>query len=126
MTGREPARRAGFTLIEVIGAILIFSVGVIMVLKITSALSRQTEYAAVNSVINVMGQQRIDSASVVAYPSLAVATTTDTVTVRGISYRRQMVITQLSPLVKKLVFTLSPLAGSWPTYDASTYVRDTW
>ena len=122
-----PARRAGFTLIEVIGAVLIFSMGVLMVLKITSALSQRAEYAAVTSTINVMGQQRIDSLSVVTYASVLVGTTTDTVTVRGIQYRRQLVVTQYSPLVKKLDLTLGPLvAGSGPTYDASTYLRDTW
>jgi prepilin-type N-terminal cleavage/methylation domain-containing protein len=121
-----PAARAGFTLIEVIGAILIFSVGVIMVVQVTGALSRRTEYAAVNSVLNVMGMQRIDSLSVLAYASVPVATTTDTVTVRGIPYRRQLVVTQMSPLVKKLDFTLSPMAGAWPIYDASTYLRDAW
>ena len=121
-----PVRRAGFTLIEVIGAVIIFSVGVIMVLQITSALSRRTEYAAVGSVINVMGQQRVDSLGVTAYSSVAVGTTYDTVVVRGIHYRRQLVVTQYSPLVKKLDFTLSPTLGSWPTYDASTFVRDAW
>ncbi|MSR35219.1 MAG: hypothetical protein EXR95_01070 [Gemmatimonadetes bacterium] len=126
MISRVPARRAGFTLIEVIGALLIFSVGVIMVLSITSALSRRTEYAAVNSVINVMGQQRMDSVSVLTYASVVVATTTDTITIRGLRYRRRLVITQYSPLVKKVDFILNPVAGAWPTYDASTYLRTTW
>jgi Tfp pilus assembly protein PilV len=122
-----PARRAGFTLIEVIGAILIFSMGVIMVLQITSALSQRTEYAALGSTINVMGQQRIDSLQVLSYATVLVGTTTDTVTVRGIVYRRQLVVTQYSPLVKKLDFTLGPMvAGTGPTFDASTYLRDTW
>jgi Tfp pilus assembly protein PilV len=121
-----PAARGGFTLIEVSGAILIFSVGVIMVLQITSALSRRTEYAAMSSMINVMGQQRLDSLSVVAYASVPAVTTTDTITVRGVGYRRQLVVTQYSPLVRKLDFTLSPLTGPWPTFDASSYVRDPW
>jgi Tfp pilus assembly protein PilV len=121
-----PAQREGFTLIEVIGAILIFSLGVIMVLKITSALSARTEYAAVSSTINVMGQQRLDSLSVAPYPSVLVGTTTDTLRVRGLLYRRQLVVTQYSPLVKKLDFTLSPFVGAGPTFDASTYLRDSW
>ena len=118
--------RAGFTLIEVIGAIVIFSVGVIMVLQVTSGLSRRTEYAAVNSVINVMGQQRIDSVSVLAYDLVPVASTTDTVTVRGIPYRRYLTVTQFSPLVKKVDFELSPVAAGWPTYDASTFLGGSW
>jgi Tfp pilus assembly protein PilV len=123
---RVPARRAGFTLIEVIGALLIFSVGVIMVLSITSALSRRTEYAAVSSVINVMGQQRIDSLSVATYASVGIATTTDTITLRGIRYQRKLIVTQYSPLVKKAEFSLIPVSGAWPEYDAATYLRDAW
>src|SRR6185436_2959429 len=114
-----PARRAGFTLIEVIGAVLIFSVGVITVLSMTSALSRRTEYAAVSSVLNVLGQQRLDSLSVLTYSSVATGTTTDTVTVRSIQFRRRLVVSQFSPLVKKLDLTLNPLVGSGPAFDAS-------
>ena len=124
---RRPASRDGFTLIEVIGALLIFSVGVIMVLSITGALSRRAEYAAVGSTVGVLGQQRIDSLSVLSYASVPVGTSTDPVTVRAATYRRQLVVTQYSPLVKRLDLTLTPLTtGSWPTFDASTYLRDTW
>lgn len=126
MTSVLPARRAGFTLIEVIGSILIFSVGVVMVLQITSALSRRTEYAAQNSIISVMGQQRLDSLAVVAYTSVGVGTTTDSVTVRGVRYQRRLVVSQFSPLVRKADFSLIPTSGSWPTFDASTFVRDSW
>lgn len=126
MTPAFPARRAGFTLIEVIGSILIFSVGVVMVLQITSALSRRTEYAAQNSIISVMGQQRLDSLAVTAYASVGVGTTTDTVTVRGVRYQRKLVVSQFSPLVKKADFSLIPTSGSWPTYDVSTFVRAGW
>ena len=126
MIRREPAQRAGFTLIEVIGAVLIFSVGGLMVLNITSALSNRTEFAAVSSTVNVMGQQRLDSLAVLTFNSVTVATTTDTVTIRAARYQRRLVVTLLSPLVKKCVFTLSPVSGSWPTFAATTYIRDVW
>ena len=123
---RGPARREGFTLIEVIGAVLIFSIGALMVLQITSSLSARTEYAAVGSTINVLGQQRLDSLSVLTFASVSAGSVTDTLTVRGIPYRRQLVVTQTSPLLKRLDLTLSPLTPGWPTFDASTYLRDSW
>ena len=58
MTRIGSGRFAGFTLIEVVGALLIFSGGVIMVLKVTSALSYRMEYLAVKSVINVQASSR--------------------------------------------------------------------
>jgi Tfp pilus assembly protein PilV len=123
---RVRARPGGFTLIEVIGAVLIFSIGVIMVLNITSALSRRTEWSALASTLNVMGQQRLDSVFVLTYSTVAAGTTTDTVTVRGVSFRRQLAVTQSTPLVKKVELTLSAVSGSYPSFDGITYLRDTW
>jgi hypothetical protein len=113
-------------LIEVIGAVLIFSIGVIMVLNITSALSRRTEWSAIASTLNVMGQQRLDSVFVLTYSTVTAATTTDSVTVRGVRYQRQLAITQSTPLVKKVELTLTAVSGSYPSFDGITYLRDTW
>ena len=95
MINRVPALRAGFTLIEVIGALLIFSVGVIMLLQLTTSLSRQLEYAAINSLITVEGQERLDSLGALAYSSLTVATNEATLTIRGVAYSRTESITQV-------------------------------
>ena len=124
--GADPARQAGFTLIEVIGALLIFSVGVIMVLQITSSLSQRMEYVAIKSVINVQGQQRMDSLVVLPYASLPVGVAQDAVTVRGVPYTRRLEITQLSPLVRVLYFRLTPVSGSWPSFGDSSFMRDSW
>ena len=126
MTRVGPVRRAGFTLIEVVGALVIFSGGVLMVLKVTSALSYRMEYLAVKSVISVQGQQRMDSLMVLPYASLPVGTTAEAVTVRGISYTRDLTITQASPLLRLLYLSLDPVSGSWPSYADSTWVRDPW
>mgnify|MGYP006183988959 CR=1 FL=1 len=118
MTGRGPARRAGFTLIEVIGALLIFSVGVIMVLQITTALSRRMEWAALESLITAEAQERLDSLSAAGYASNTnvAATLNDTVTLAP------------SPYTPTLTFAPAPLMGcrssdnpvgsSPPTFDS--------
>ena len=117
---------AGFTLIEVLGALLIFSGGVIMVLKVTSALSYRMEYLAVKSVVNVQGQEQMDSLMVLPYASLPVGVSAGSDTVRGITYVRQLTITQKSPLLRRLQLSLDPASGSWPSYGDSTWVRDPW
>ena len=128
MSERNPAPpvRAGFTLIEVIGALLIFSLGVIMVLQITTSLSRRMEYAAVNSVIAAEGQRRLDSLGVLSYASVATGATQQTITIRGVSYLRIDTVALTSPLVKKVTFYLKPVAGDWPTFDATLYLSDSW
>ena len=133
MINRVPALRAGFTLIEVIGALLIFSVGVIMLLQLTTSLSRQLEYAAINSLITVEGQERLDSLGALAYSSLTVATNEATLTIRGVAYSRTESITQCpcasgsgSPLMRMIDVSLSPVNGSGPSFSASTYMTDSW
>ena len=127
MTRRGAGRWGGFTLIEVVGALLIFSGGVIMVLKVTSALSSRMEYVAVKSVIRVQGQQQMDSLMVLPYASLPVGGSASLDTVRGVTYIRMLFITQKSPLLRLLYLTMDPaFGGSWPSYADSAWVRDPW
>ncbi len=118
--------RRGFTLIEVIGALLIFSAGVIMLLQITTSLSERLEYAALNSLITAEGQERLDSLGAFTYASLSIGTDVDTLSVRGVSYLRTQDVSQFTPLVRKVDVTLAPLAGTGPTFDAGTFVSDAW
>ena len=128
MVTRRRTRAGGFTLIEVIGALLVFTVGLIMLLSITRSLSQRLEWAALNSLITAEGQERLDSLGALAYGSLAVATKTDTISLRGISYRRRQQVTQYTPLVRQAVVTISPLDTSAvaPSFTATVYVADPW
>ena len=79
----EPCRRAvpchqGFTLIEVIAALVIFSLGVLMVLRLTSALTAQMEYAATSSELVVRSEEPLDSLEALPFTSLVLGTTIDT------------------------------------------------
>ena len=127
MAPRPRPAGAGFTLIEVIGALLVFSVGLIMLLSITRSLSQRLEFAALNSLITAEGQERIDSLGALAYASLGVGTHTDTLSFRGVAYRRQQVISQFTPLVRQAAVTISPIDSvSAPSFDATVYVSDPW
>jgi prepilin-type N-terminal cleavage/methylation domain-containing protein len=122
-----PRRDAGFTLIEVIGALVVFSVGLIMLLSITRGLSQRLEFAALNSLITAEGQERVDSLGTLAYASLALGTDTDTVSFRGVAYRRLQVVTQYTPLVRQAAVTIEPIDSvSAPTFAATVFVSDPW
>ena len=105
---------------------MIFSGGVIMVLKVTSALSQRMEYMAVKSVVNVQGKQQMDSLMVLPYASLPVGGSASAVTVRGVSYIRKLAISERSPLLKLISLSLDPSSGSWPSFSDSTWIRDPW
>jgi prepilin-type N-terminal cleavage/methylation domain-containing protein len=66
--------RAGFTLIEVIGALVIFSVGVLMVIQVSGALGTQMRYAGIRSELAVHANQRLDSLHAEAFASVATGT----------------------------------------------------
>lgn len=125
--GGSGGSREGFTLIEVIGALVIFSLGVIMVLRLTTALSEQMEYSAKTSEIVVRAQERLDSLEALDFASLAVGTADDTVTVLGTSYVRTASITKITAILYQIDVTMAPsLTGAGPTYSATSYAAAEW
>ena len=101
----------GFTLIEVIAALVIFSAGVIMVLRLTTALSRQMEYAAATSELVVRTEERLDSLESLPFDSLTLGSRSDTLTVRGIAYRRTVSVTAVTGLLRQIAVTMSRADG---------------
>lgn len=116
----------GFTLIEVVGALLVFSIAVIMLLQITTGLGRQVEYSAINSLITAEGRERLDSLDVAPYASIGVGEDVDTLSVRGVSYRLTQTVSQYTSLVRKVDVVIEPIGDSGPRFEASTYVTGGW
>ena len=73
----------GFTLIEVIGALVIFSMGVLMVMGLGGTLSLQMERASLRSELALVGQERLDSLELVNYTALTLGTTTTSTSIRA-------------------------------------------
>lgn len=125
-SGTAPCRR-GFTLIEVIAALVIFSVGVLMVLRLTTALSAQMQYAATASELVVRSQERLDSLEALPFSSLVLGTTSDTITVLGVQYLRTAVISQVTGLLYQIQVTLTRLdGGSGPSFTVTSYSAAQW
>jgi len=111
----------GFTLIEVIGALLIFSAGVLMVLRITASLSRQMDRAAVTSELVVRTQEWLDSLEATPFDSLDAGMRADTVTIRGQPYVRSATVTAVTGLLYRVEVGVVPEAGGEPSYGATSY-----
>ena len=125
-TWPPPRRNGGFTLIEVMGALLIFSMGVLMVLQLSAALGIQIRYAAVQSAIVVLANERLDSLEATPFDSLAIGTAADTTAVEGFSYEREAVISDVTPVLYMIVVTLTPLNAAAPSYSATSYKSAVW
>ena len=124
--GSGPSR-GGFTLIEVIGSLVIFSLGVIMVMQLTGALTRQMEYAAKSSELVVRAQERLDSLEALPFDSVTVGTQQDTLTVRGILYTRSATVTSVTGLLRRIDVSLAPqTSGEGPSYSATSYTASKW
>lgn len=120
-------RTAGFTLIEVIAALLIFSVGVLMVIQVSGALTQQMQYAARSSEIVALAHERLDSLEATPFDSLASTAELDTLTVDGVPYIRTLFVTPITGMLKQLHVTLYPVVtGAGPVYSVTSYTSSEW
>ena len=117
----------GFTLIEVIGALVIFSLGVLMVLQLSDALGDQMEYAATASEIAVKVQERMDSLEAEPFSSLSAGSQVDTMSVNGTSYTLTTTVSTVTALLFQIDVAMAPVGGaSGPTYSTTSYSADSW
>ncbi len=128
--GSLPCRAApasGFTLIEVIGALLIFALGVLMVVQSSGALTTQMRYSARSSEIVVQVHARLDSLETLPFDSLTAGTWVDTMTVVGSGYRRTTTVSRVTAILAEVQVTMVPLAsGGGPSYTATSYAAASW
>lgn len=117
---------AGFTLIEVMGALVVFSMGVLLVLSLSGALSTQVRQSVMRSSVMVEVQQALDSMGGQPFNSLTVGSSQDTLWIRGSLYGRTKSVTQTHPMTLTVSVTLEPLRETGPSYTASTFVLQTW
>lgn len=116
----------GFTLIEVIGALVVFSMGVLMVVQLSGTLSVQMERAALRSELAVHGQQRLDSLELLDYTSLSVGTTTSSSSTRGETYTWAVKVADSTLFMRHIEVTGTPQSGSGPSFKGSAFVDRSW
>lgn len=127
--GRHKARRSsadGFTLIEVIGALVIFSMGVLAVVRLVGTLSVQMERAALRSELAVVGGERLDSLELVAYSALTVGTTSSSSSIRGETYTWSVTVSDSTALIRHVEVSGAPSSGSGPSFSGSAFVDRPW
>jgi Tfp pilus assembly protein PilV len=116
----------GFTLIEVIGALVVFSMGVLMVVGLAGTLSVQMERAAVRSELAVVGHERLDSLELVDYTSLSVGVTAWSSTIRGEEYAWTVTVSDSTLILRQVKVVGTPTSGSGPRFGASAFVDRSW
>lgn len=118
--------RNGFTLIEVLGALVIFSVGILMVMRVGGALTTQMRYAGARSEIVVLANEQLDSIEAMPFDSITPGTALDTVTVQGWSYVRRVVVTSVTPVLARVEVGLSRVDSLGPSHVVTSYTSAVW
>lgn len=119
-------RRNGFTLIEVMGALVIFSVGILMVMQVGGALSTQIRYAGTRSEIVVLANERLDSIEALPFASVTGGVLEDTLIVQGWSYARKATVTMLTPVLARVEVELFRVDSAGPTHVVTSYTSAAW
>ncbi|MDX1493025.1 MAG: hypothetical protein R3253_03045 [Longimicrobiales bacterium] len=115
-----------FTLIEVIGALVIFAVGILMIMQVSGALTTQMRYAGVRSQIVALANEQVDSIESEPFDSINPGTREDTVTVQGWSYRRRVAVTALTPVLAKVEVELIRVDSLGPSHAVTSYTSAVW
>jgi len=118
--------RNGFTLIEVVGALVIFSMGVLVLLSLTGVLSVQLNSAGKSTSVAAVVQNRLDSLAHVPYDSLLLGSSSDTIDLLGEPFFRRHLILQVTPMVREVQVTVEPVDGRGPELTTSTFVSRAW
>jgi Tfp pilus assembly protein PilV len=116
----------GFTLIEVIGALVIFSMGVLMVVGLAGTLSVQMERAALRSELAVVGQERLDSLELVDYATLTVGTTNSASSIRGQTYTWSVTVSDSTAVIRHVLVSGTPSSGVGPFFSGAAFVDRPW
>lgn len=105
---------------------MIFSVGILMIMQVSGALTTQMRYAGVRSEIVALANERIDSIESEPFGSIAAGTTEDTLDVQGWSYRRRVVVTSLTPVLARVEVELIRVDSLGPAHSVTSYTSAVW
>jgi len=118
--------RAGFTLIEVMGALVIFTVGVIGALQLSGGLGERLSRAALRTRVVEVAHAQVDSLRTLGYSALPVSSSTSTVTLANRSFRVERTVVQYSPLVKRIDVIVEPSVGPGPAHTTASFLSTDW
>jgi prepilin-type N-terminal cleavage/methylation domain-containing protein len=118
--------RAGFTLIEVMGALMILSVAMLSVLRLSATSTERLRLVDRKAEAARIAVERSDSLGTVAYASLGVASQQFLISRTGDNWRVTQTVTQWSPRVRKVQVTVQLVADTMYASTVVAYRTDTW
>ena len=110
-----------------IGALVVFSMGVLMVVQVSGALGFRMRYAGARSEIVVFANERLDSLAAEVFTSLTSGTALDTLDAEGMTFASTVTVSSVTPVLKRVDVSIAPLdGGEGPSHSVTSYVSAAW
>lgn len=106
------SQKDGFTLMEVLVAMLLLTIGLLGVANLTVGIIKGNSYSKNVTTATIVAQQQIDQAQRVGYTNVNSLAGSTTVSMGGTSFTRATTVTNSSPLGEANMKTVS-VAVSW-------------
>ena len=117
---------SGFTLIEVMGALLILTVGMVSATRLATASMERLDYVEHKSEAVRIAGERVDSLSAVSYATLTPRTWGDTIQRGADRWAMSHTVTQWSTRVRRLEVTAQLVGDTLASGPLRAYVADSW
>lgn len=108
------------------GALVIFSVGVLMVVQMSGGLGARMRYAGARSELVVFANERLDSLEAEPFTALTPGTSLDTLVAEGVSFQSTVTISTVTPVLRRIDVSIVPLLGSGPSHAVTSYASAVW
>lgn len=123
---RGPRGRGGFTLIEVMAALVIFAAGVLMAARLAGGLSVQVRQSGLRAAVVSATQERMEEMESLPFDELDPGSTVESLTIQGRAYERTTVVTDYAPRIRSIEVTVAPDGPEGPEESLLSYAWDPW
>ncbi len=112
------------------GALLVFVMGVLMVMRLSAAMATQLEFSGVTSELVVVAHEQIDSLAATPFDSLEAKTEENDFKVGAleIEYTKTVTVSLVNPLLYQfdVGVSLKDTLAWGPSYSVTTYSAGSW
>ena len=115
-------QKSGFTLMEVLVAMLLLTIGLLGVANLTIGVIKGNSYSKNVTTATVVAQQQIEQAQRIGYTNANSLAGTATVSMGGMSFTRTTTVTDSSPAANMKTVTVS---AAWTTGNNSVILNTT-
>lgn len=126
MTARRNARAgpasAGFTLVEVMVALVVLALGALSIMQVSLSVAVLMQRAGARTQLITAVDNRLESVQARPFGDLRAGTEEDTVVIRGLPYRRRVTIAAPNSRLREIRVEITSPSRGGPRHSAQTLV----